>query len=308
MSTRLIINPSAGAGRAYRHVQRRTERLHAIWPGLETIVSRSASHVTELAAQAAARGYERVLIAGGDGTAHFAANGLVHTETALGIIPVGTGNDVAQSVGVPKRSIDAALDVLAQDHVRQIDLGQIGDRVFCCVLGVGMDTMALETINASRIRRGRLLYSYATLKTIFRYEPQNMRLEYDDEFFEGPIMFAAITNTRSYAGGFHISPAAEVDDGELDVCVFPQMNYARMLRAFGAVFDGSHAHLADIVTARAKRAHFRCDVPLPVTLDGEVTALTTELFIRVLAGALRVLGAPDTARVCPAQLAEQCAA
>jgi len=292
MSTRLIINPTAGAHRAHARLEAHLRTIHARWPRLEVCTSRSAEHLTELAAEAARRGLDRVLVAGGDGTVHFVANGLAGSQTALGIIPVGSGNDIARSVGLPSDTA-AAVAMLVQDHAVAIDVGRVKDRVFCCVLGVGMDTPAIQRIQAARVlRRGKLLYAAATLRTLLTYRPPQLTIEGESMLFDGPAMFAAVTNTATYAGGMQICPDADVTDGALDLCAIPQLPMSRLLRAFGSVFDGGHTAMAGVVTRQAHRLVLRSPHPLPVTLDGELTELRTDLEVTVWPGALRLLANP----------------
>jgi diacylglycerol kinase (ATP) len=297
MRTRVVVNPDAGAGRAAARARAARPKLEAAFGPLDWRESRSAEHLTELVAEVAREGAPSVLVAGGDGAVHFAAAALAGSETALGILPVGTGNDVAASVGVPK-DLDAAAEVLARGHVRAIDLGEVNGRAYVCVLGVGMDTAALEWINAARfLARGRLLYTLAALRTLLTYRAPEVEIAWSlgapsETRWGGRLVFAAVTNTKSYAGGMKITPAADVEDGALDLCVIPQLGLPRLLASFGRVLDGRHAGMKGIVLARSEDVHIASEVPLPVTLDGELTDLTTPVVARVLPGALRVLGAP----------------
>ncbi|MBI3722621.1 diacylglycerol kinase family lipid kinase [bacterium] len=292
METRVIVNPSAGAARAASRALALRSRLEEALGPLEWRESRSASHVEDLAREAALAGHARVIVAGGDGTVHFAANALAGSETALGILPVGTGNDIAFAAGVPKE-IEGATHVLAAGHVRRLDVALARERIACCVLGVGMDTEALGRINSARfLRRGHLLYTCAALRTLLTYRPQRMKITWDDGSFDGEVVFAAITNTRSYAGGMKITPDSRVDDGKLDLCVIPRMSLPRTLASFGRVVRGAHAGMRGIVLAQSRRVSIETDRPLPVTFDGELTDLTTPLDAGVLPGALRVIGSP----------------
>jgi diacylglycerol kinase (ATP) len=295
MRTPIVVNPDAGAGRAAARARALAPRLEAALGPLEWCESRDAAHLTELVAESAQRGAPLVLVAGGDGTVHFAARGAAGTRTALGILPVGTGNDVAFAVGIP-RDLEAAVDVIAQGHVRRIDAGEANGRLFECVLGVGMDTPALERINAARfLRRGRLLYSLAALRTLVTYRAQTVEIawgEREDERWKGELVFAAVTNTRSYAGGMKISPRARVDDGLLDVCIVPRLGLARELASFRRVQEGTHEGLPGIVLAQGARVRISSERPLRATLDGELTDLTAPLDVKALPGALRVIGAP----------------
>jgi len=289
MKTRVIVNPSAGANRGAERASGLEHRLTRLWPDLEWTESQSAAHLTDLARGAALAHYDRVVVAGGDGSVHAAASALVGTETVLSILPVGTGNDVATSVGVPG-DLDQAFAILQQDHVRAIDVGRANDRIFCCVLGVGMDTPALRTINASRLRRGRLLYGWAALKTALSYRPQTVRIRWPGVEIARDVMQVTIANTPTYAGGMKIAPLAEVDDGLLDLAVYPRLSWAKMLGNLRAALGGGDED--SVVRAQYPWFELTSDEPLPVTLDGELTDLTTPLRVEVVPAALRVVGAP----------------
>ena len=291
MATCIIVNPTAGAGRAGRRIASLRPLLRANWRDIDWVESRSADHVQELAAGAAAAGYDRVLVAGGDGTVHFAANGVAGTKTALGILPVGTGNDIAASVGMP-RDPGAAARMLFSEAVHEVDVGQVGDRIYCCVLGIGMDTQALHVINGSRMRRGRFLYTWAALRTLFTYQPRRMTIATGQCSFEGDVLFAAITNTRTYAGGIPISPNARVDDGRLDLCIIPSMGLMGALEGFGRAMSGNHVSMRRVAYSQESLVTVTAQEPIPITLDGELTDLRTDITVKVLPRALRVLGSP----------------
>ena len=292
MGTRVIVNPGAGAGRAAARARAVAPQLHAAWPGLEWIESTSAEHVTELAREARLAGYERVIVAGGDGTVHLAVNGLVGGQTALGVLPAGSGNDLLRALGFPL-DLEAAIRLLERGRPRQIDVGLAHGRAFCCVLGVGLDTPALEIVHRSRFRRGRGLYPYAALRTLLTYRPPRMRIRYgDDGAFEGEVTFAAVSNTPTYAGGMKIAPRASVADGRLDLCVVPRLGRARMVASFGRMTRGNHGDMAGIVLTQSPSFHLESEEPMPVTLDGELTDLRTPLEARAVPGGLTVIAPP----------------
>jgi diacylglycerol kinase (ATP) len=292
VKTRVIVNPTAGAGRAPERIAALAPRIEAAFGELEWRESRSADHVTDLARECADRGDARVIVAGGDGTIHFAARGLVHSDTALGILPVGSGNDIARSVGLPLEA-GPALDVLAGEHRRRIDVGCVGSRVYCCVLGVGMDADAIERINASRLLgHGKLLYTWAALRTLLTYRPQLMRISWGNRMLEDEVVFAAATNTGTYAGGMRIAPDADVADGRLDLCVVRRASLPSLLASFARIARGDGERSRGIVADQATRVTIEAERPMAVTLDGELTDLTTPIEASALPGALCVLGAP----------------
>lgn len=296
MTTRIIVNPFAGGGRARARVRQVRSVLRTGFGQLDWVASKSPEHVTQLAAEAAAHGAERVIVCGGDGTVHFAAAGLVGTDTELAVLPVGTGNDIASALGVASDTWTAAHQ-LVHGATRHIDAGEVGGRVFLCVLGVGMDTEALHVVHNSPMRRGRFLYTWAALRTLFTYRPRVMRISTPQLAYEGPVLFAAVTNTRTYAGGIPICPDATIADGKLDLCVIPDGGLTGALEAFARAMRGQHVTMDGVVTAQPTQLRIESDEPLPLTLDGELTPLTTDVTIRVLPGALKVRAASPAPRI-----------
>ena len=287
-ATRVIVNPSAGAGRAASRLAIARSILDAAWPGATWHESHGASHVRELCADAAARGLERVVVAGGDGTVHHAVRALAGTDTALGVLPVGTGNDFAMAAGLPADVRSAAL-ALASGVVREADLGYASDIPFCCTAGLGMDTPALRTINASRVRRGRWLYQYAALRSLFTYRAPRMKLIVGDRTREAHVVFAGICNTATYAGGNPLAPDASIFDGALDCVVFDASTPIARLATFALMKSGRHLGRPGVSAQRVASLRIESDVECPVTLDGELTALTTPIDLRVRARGLRLL-------------------
>lgn len=286
--TRIIINPSAAAGRALQRLAPARPVLQQAWPDAEWCQSRNAEHLVELCAEAAAQGYARVIVGGGDGSIHFAVRGLIGSPTALGILPVGTGNDFAGAAGMPLQPL-AAAQALVRGVVRPADLGQAGDTPFCCVAGIGMDTPALHYIHQSRLRRGKLLYQLAAIKTLLSYRavPLDLRLPQHTE--PPSVVFAAFCNTPTYAGGNRIVPQAAIDDGRLDYCLFTDSPRWRRLWTFAQMKTARHLGQPGVSHDTFQQLDIGAATPLPLTLDGELTELTTPLTIRVLPGAIQLL-------------------
>lgn len=291
MKTLVIVNPTAGAGRAGERAAAAREILRGSGSDVEWIQSKSSDHLTALAFKASRSGVERVIVAGGDGSISFVAKGLLGSETGLGILPVGSGNDMAAGIGLP-RDTRAAARMLMENHLHTVDVGEVADRIFCCVLGVGLDTRALEITRDSKMRRGRLLYALAAVRALWQYRPQYLAVTSGETRFQGRILFAAISNTRTYGGGLPISPLARMSDGMLDLCVIPGMNRVRGLMIFGNLVVGAHVNRSGVVSLRGERIKLESETPLPLTLDGELTELRTPMEVKVRRGALRLLGGP----------------
>jgi diacylglycerol kinase (ATP) len=285
--TRVIVNPAAGGGAGAGRIAPLRPILEAAWRDIEWCASRSAQHLTDLCADAAQRGYARVVVCGGDGTVHFAARGLAGSATALGIVPIGTGNDFAMAAGIPADAL-AAARMLTRAAPRAADLGAVGSIPFCCVAGIGMDAVALRRINRSRLRRGPLLYKAIALRTLTSYVATPLSIDAGGERFDDHMVFAAVSNTPSYAGGNRIAPAASIFDGQLDWCTFADRPLLGRLDTFARVQRGRHVDRPGVRCGRAVRIGIG-GAPLPLTLDGELTELTTPAEVRLLPGALRLL-------------------
>ena len=303
---RVLVNPAAGRG-AGRKAVPRLERLAAA-AGARVVVSRGLDDFCAEAGRAVADGLERLLVAGGDGTMHHAVQELAGSDTALGILPLGSGNDLARTVGVPRR-LEEAFRAACRGAVRRLDLGRVGGRVggradgpggerwSAGVAGVGFDSEVAH-IAAERVRvlRGPLIYPWAVLRALVSYRPPLLTLESESadggtRRFEGRVTLVAVGNTHRFGGGMCIAPGAEPDDGLLDVVIVRAMPRRRLLRVFPKVYRGSHLGLPEVESFRTRRLHLWLEREMTVYGDGEpMTPVTGDgVEVRVVPGALRVV-------------------
>lgn len=215
-----IVNPAAGSGyasKAWTEIEaemiRRNEPyrvMHTEYPG----------HATTLAHQAALHGdCSTVVSVGGDGTAYEVACGLLDTGVALGIIPVGTGNDFIKTIGTPKKPLDALAFILSHP-ARPADVGKLNERMFLNVCGTGFDVTVLDcTLAAKKYARGILPYLIGLIRGIFRYKPVHVRFTADGITQERDVLICSVANGRFIGGGIPICPDAAPDDGYLDMIV-----------------------------------------------------------------------------------------
>jgi YegS/Rv2252/BmrU family lipid kinase len=218
VSAVVILNPRAGlaAIRAQEAVRR-----HPQWRDAEIQLTRAPGDARTLAAEAAAGGAAVVMAAGGDGTANEVAWGLLGTETAFGLIPMGSGNGLARTLGIPLRPA-RALDTLAAAVPRRMDVGMVNGRPFLNVAGAGFDAQVGADFHAHGKRGGRrgvLTYVRLSLRRTFNYQAESWRLEAGERSFEGRALVVAFVNGRQYGGGAVLAPGARLDDGLLDVVV-----------------------------------------------------------------------------------------
>jgi diacylglycerol kinase (ATP) len=291
---RVIVNPSARSGRGMRGV-RRAEALVSRSPSLRTewVESRSGEHLRELLRAAQEDDLDTVVVAGGDGTVALAVDALDGGQRVpLGVLPVGSGNDFARDLGIG-RSPDDWLAVLRDGEPRRVDVARLapGGPRFCCVVSVGLDELALRLIHGSWLPRSKALNVLSALRALWAYRPRAVRVSWEGGQFEGEVMFAAVTNTRGYGGGFLVSPAARLDDSLLDLCIVRRTSRARLLWHFPRILAGTHGGLPEVVQATSP--WFRIEGiggELPVALDGELPRLTTPIDVRCEPASAWLLG------------------
>jgi diacylglycerol kinase (ATP) len=289
---RVLVNPSAHSGRARQALARTGQHRSAADLHLEWIESDSAAHFRDLVRAAQDDDLDALAVAGGDGTVALALSALPRdNRVPLAVLPLGSGNDFARHLGIP-RGLDGALGVLRDGTTHGVDVATAhpGGHRYGCVASVGLDELALRIVHGSRWPRCRALNVCAALRALWAYRPRPVRVTWHDGSFEGEIMFAAITNTRSYAGGFLVSPAARLDDGRLDLCIVRRTARARLLWHFPRIFKGTHGDLPEVLLASSPWVRVESLAePLPVALDGELPQTTTPLELRCEPGGLRVL-------------------
>ncbi len=306
---RIIINPIAGRGngaRAEGLIDRVLGRTGASYDLTETSRPQEA---IEQAADAVGQGYDAVVAVGGDGTVHEVVNGLVRASTdgegpALGIIPLGTGNDLAWSLGLPENDPEAACRALLAGHTRMLDLGQVTDErgqtwIFDSMLGAGFDAAAAQ--EAGRIRRlhGLAMYLVAVLRILPRYgRAPEVTVSYNGTRVTRRMLMVSVANARRTGGGFLMAPAAHLDDGLFDLTVAGDATVPTILRLLPHFIRGTHATQTRYVSTD-RTDSLVCEAPsgLPVHLEGEVIRSDARrLEIRILPRRLRVIVPPPVAR------------
>ncbi|MBP3648137.1 MAG: diacylglycerol kinase family lipid kinase [Clostridia bacterium] len=216
----MIVNPAAGGGRGVEIAKLAAKKLEELGHKFLLHTTNHPGHATEIARTAAERGAETVIAFGGDGTVHETAAGLRGTQTALGIIPSGTGNDFIKSAGIPTKWEDA-LSFILSHPARPVNSGMMNETFFLNECGTGFDVLTLDYANkAKKYVRGLLPYLYGVICSIFSYKPYDMRIEIgDDVVLDGKYLVCAIGNGRYIGGGIPITPGAELTDGMFDVLV-----------------------------------------------------------------------------------------
>lgn len=236
----LLTNPTAGKGAGSRTASIVLPRLHEAGFDVDVLQGGDGHQALDLARRAVDDGVESLVVVGGDGMVHLAAQVLAETDVNLGIIPAGTGNDVARYVGVPRKDPQAAADVVVGSHLRTIDLARAGGTYFVTVLAAGFDSKVNERANHMRWPRGQMRYNLATLAELRVFEPLRYTLEMDGEVHRLDAMLVAVGNGPSFGGGLRITHGAEIDDGLLDVVVIKPMSKVELVRTYPKLYTGKH--------------------------------------------------------------------
>lgn len=284
----ILLNPRAGRGKARKLLACALEAFRCQGVDFQVRESRSASHLTELAHAAVNEKPDLIVSAGGDGTHHYAINGLYKSGIPLGLLPLGTGNDLAKGLGMPM-NVSAAAAALLSGPIREIDLGRTGFAVYACIAGVGFDSHVTRYANEHvRWLNGRLAYLWSLLCCMKEYRPQQLAIVTDTESYSGKVLFAVVANNSSYGGGIRLAPRAKVDDGLLDVCVVPYLSRLEMLRWVPRAYRGDHLKHPRIKYFQARTVTLRAASQMELFGDGEFLQ-EVPVTIEVLPGALRVI-------------------
>ncbi|MCP2637459.1 diacylglycerol kinase [Microbacterium sp. HD4P20] len=296
MKLALIANPAARAGSHAAAATRAAERLRA--GGVQTAIvsGGSAAESASLLRTAIDAGVDAVAVVGGDGTVNLALQQLAGTGIPLGIIPVGTGNDFAATLGLRELDVIAAADAIASGATRQVDLGRVtrpdgSVAFFGSVLASGFDSKVNDRANAMRWPRGGSRYNIAILREFVTLRGIPYDLEFEDpdgttERYRGDMVMATVGNGRTYGGGIPICPDADPADGLLDVVTVRPAGRLRLLRLLPMVYRGTHASVPEVAMRRARSV--RLSAPgVTAYADGDPIGVLP-LVVDVAPGALTV--------------------
>jgi YegS/Rv2252/BmrU family lipid kinase len=299
MSTLVILNPVAGRGRAMKARNRVARGMKDAGAPFELVETTGPGHATGLAREAVARGVTRVICAGGDGLVHEVANGLLAaapaedgaTRAALGIIPLGSGDDYAKLLGVYKHPPEAAAARLATARTELHDVGKAWNEYFDNIFGCGFDAEVVRRSNRIRRIKGIAVYLLAIYETFVTFQAPHFEVTSHEHAESGPMMMLAVDIGISGGGGFYLTPRADPTDGQLDVCLIRKVSLPTFLIAVPKVMKGTHGELGVVTMFRSRSVTIRSpNGPLVAQLDGELREPgVPEVTVTVEPARLRVL-------------------
>jgi YegS/Rv2252/BmrU family lipid kinase len=253
-------------------------------------VTERAGHARQLTKAAVARGARLVMAWGGDGTINEVASALAFGEVPLGIVPAGSGNGLARQLGVSPTAADAIGHAMSAEP-RRIDVGELGDRLFVNVAGVGFDAHVARRFAASGRRRGLLTYATTSAKALTTYRPAHYTITTPEVCVHVRALLVTVANSAEFGNGACIAPGARVDDGWLDLVVMEERaRFARLRTVWNLrrLFNGTVERAPGCSIRQVRQATIESDQPMAYHVDGEPMAGGTSLRVRIYPGALNV--------------------
>lgn len=251
-------------------------------------------HGIELARHAASDGCSVIVAVGGDGTINEVVNGLMQAAGddlpgILGIIPLGTANDLADMLDLP-RDVTTICQRIAAGNTRLIDLGMVNGHYFANNSAIGLEPMVTLEHELMRWVKGNLRYILAALKSIVKAKPWSMRIDWDNGTYEGPVTLVSVGNSRRTGGSFYMTPEALLDDGLLDFIYVVGISRWQMVKLLPQTFSGKHIRHPGIIYLRTTSLSITSSPTTPIQADGEVIDNTaTEINYKIIPKKLRVI-------------------
>jgi diacylglycerol kinase (ATP) len=287
-SAALIVNPRAGKGRVVDQAAAFAGELRSHGWLTHVNLCHSVTETIE-SARRAAQSADLVIACGGDGTVNTVLQGLVGTSAALGVLPCGTGNDIASTLGVPKGTPAVIAEALVAMPIVSVDIARVTTadgtaRWYLGVLSTGFDSNVNERANSIRWPRGTARYITAMIAELRTFTPRPYSITIDGAVHEGPGILVSVGNGPQYGGGMRICPAADIRDGELDLTWLGDVSKATLLKVFPRVYAGTHITHPRVSTLRGRRIQMTAPGqiayadgervgPLPISIEVHPAAL-----------------------------------
>ncbi len=302
----LAYNPTAGRYPSGILAERAAAVLQTYGWRVKLETTQDAAHITTLARQAADQGMDAFFMAGGDGSINNAIDGLLGTETALGVLPAGTANVWAQELGLPGLSwtrwlaLEESAHQLAQGRVCQVDVGFCNERPFLMWAGVGLDAFIVHHIEPRTQWEKHFAVVHYTASVVWHatyWHGMNLRVETDGKEVKGHFLLAVVSNVHLYAGGYaELSPNACLDDGQMDLWLFEGETLGDTVQLARDMISGRHLQSGHVHHLTFHTLHMDADSAVYLQVDGEPLAGNGAVNVTVSPRALRILAPQHTPR------------
>ena len=287
MEYKIIANPIAGRDKAMVVVQRVKKMLDERKVKYDLQFTRSPGDATEIAHLSAKEGWDVVISIGGDGTASEIIGGLAGSNTTIGIISCGTGNDFARNLSLPT-DINQAMETILSGKRRKIDVGWERDQIFVNIGSVGFVSEVTAQANAFSHLKGSLSFFIATYKALSKLKAKHVRIELDNEVIETEAVSVTVSNMKYAGGGMVFAPDTVVDDGLFDVCIIGKIGKVSLALTFPQMYKDTGPKHPALNRYRSRTVKITCDHPLDKMFDGNING-TTPLEAKILPSAVEVI-------------------
>ena len=286
-----IINPISGNQDKDEIPKMIEEEIDSKRFDMDIRMTEHKGHAAEIAKECASKGIEVVVAVGGDGTVNEVARSLTHTQTALGIIPCGSGNGLARHLCIPM-NIRKALKIINQCQIEAFDYGIINSIPFFCTCGMGFDAfISLKFAEAGK--RGPITYVENVLKEGLKYKPETYEVEDDTGAKKYKAFLIACANASQYGNNAYIAPGATMQDGELDVIVMEPFNALDAPQVAADLFMKTLTNNSKIKTFRTKRLHITRQEPGAIHYDGDPIMTGKDIDVHIEPQGIRILTNPE---------------
>jgi len=287
----IILNPNGGRGRALRRAEAVRAQLAKAGIDVEWHQTEGPSHATDLARGLAESGMDVIAAMGGDGTLNEVLAGMISSNSALAVLPAGTGNDFARHIGF--RSLAKAVDAFVNGEAQPVDVARVNGRPFINTVACGFDAQVGERVNLGfKWARGTAAYVLAVAETLAKLKAAELKLTIDGQSFAFRANLCAIANASSYGGGMKIAPMAQIADGALDVIVVEEVGRLELLQQFPKMaISGSHVSHPKVHCLRGREIRATVSEPWPYLVDGEMGG-RVPLEVQIEPAAVRVMQLP----------------
>jgi YegS/Rv2252/BmrU family lipid kinase len=293
VTVHVIVNPLAGRGEGKRLLPQ-LRSLFRAFPDVEFSSTLAAADEERLAQIAISRGADVIMVVGGDGTCSGVANAILASKapTRLGVIPCGTGNDFAKTLGVANYTPERIVNLIQNDP-SIVDVGLADTRYFVNSCGFGFDASVLEASNRIHFLKGNAVYIFAALTQLFTYRGTDVSVSGVPGVEHGQMLMVTVSLGRFLGGAFKIAPTASVLDGKLDVCFLRDSSVPRRVKLFLGAMRGTHVGMPSVSTAAVERIALTFPSPPSMEFDGELrVARSRTVELQCLPRALSVVAAP----------------
>lgn len=280
---RIIYNPTSGREAFKKELAEVLRRFEEAGYEASTHATTCEGDAIDAAKVAVERKYDVVVAAGGDGTINEVINGIAEQESRprLGIIPVGTTNDLARALSIP-RNIQKAVSVILDNKSKPLDIGRVNNKYFMNIAGGGKLTeLSYEVPSKLKTMLGQLAYYLKGVEMLPSIRPTKVQIEYDGKWIEEEIMLFLVANTNSVGGFEKLAPGATMDDGLFDVLILRKANLAEFVRIATLALRGAHVDDNRIIYIRANRIKVHTDEKMQLNIDGEYGGLLPGEFVNL---------------------------